>query len=207
MASHGKINKSLPELVEENLQVLVKIKDQLFTLEQISAAILRRIRDNAEDVLGEEVDQAVITVPAYFNDRQRQAVRTAGKLAGLRVLRVLNEPTAAALASGLGKQLNQRVAIYDLGGGTFDISVIDIQDKVFEVMRRWGYLFRRRYFDDRVMQFLLGRFLHDTGYDLSYDRGAVTRFDRKRRTLKSLSTKRKLSSISQISVWVMMEKP
>lgn len=165
------------ELVEgESSEVLIKIKDQLFTLEQISAAILRRIRDNAEDVLGEEVDQAVITVPAYFNDRQRQAVRTAGKLAGLRVLRVLNEPTAAALAYGLGKKLNQRVAIYDLGGGTFDISVIDIQDKVFEVIATGGDTFLGGVdFDDRVMQFLLGRFLHDTGYDLSYDRGAVTR--------------------------------
>ena len=166
----------------------------MFTLEQISAAILRRIRDNAEDVLGEEVDQAVITVPAYFNDRQRQAVRTAGKLAGLRVLRVLNEPTAAALAYGLGKQLNQRVAIYDLGGGTFDISVIDIQDKVFEVIATGGDTFLGGVdFDDRVMQFLLGRFLHDTGYDLSYDRGAVTKVRQEAENAKiALSTEKKV---------------
>ena len=185
------------ELVEgEASEVLVKIKDQLFTLEQISAAILRRIRDNAEDVLGSEVDQAVITVPAYFNDRQRQAVRTAGKLAGLKVLRVLNEPTAAALAYGLGRQLNQRVAIYDLGGGTFDISIIDIQDKVFEVIATGGDTFLGGVdFDDRVMQYLLGRFLNDTGYDLSYDRGAVTRVRH-----EAENAKIKLSSQSKVVI-------
>ena len=103
------------ELLEgESNEVLVKVRDQVFTLEQISAAILRKIKDVAEESLGAEVDQAVITVPAYFNDRQRQAVRAAGRLANLKVLRVLNEPTAAALAYGLGKNLNQRIAVYDL---------------------------------------------------------------------------------------------
>ena len=174
------------ELVEgESSEVLVKIKNQVFTLEQISAAILRRIRDNAEDVLGKAVDKAVITVPAYFNDRQRQAVRTAGKLAGLEVLRVLNEPTAAALAYGLGRKLHQRVAIYDLGGGTFDISIIDIQNKVFEVIATGGDTFLGGVdFDDRVMQYVLGSFLNDTGYDLSYDRSAVTRVRQEAETAK-----------------------
>jgi molecular chaperone DnaK len=165
------------ELVEgESSEVLIKVSDQVFTLEQISAAILRRIKEYAEESLGEEVDQAVITVPAYFNDRQRQAVRAAGKIAGLKVLRVLNEPTAAALAYGLGRTLNQRVAIYDLGGGTFDISIIDIKDRIFEVIATGGDTFLGGVdFDDRLMQHLLGRFADDTGVDLSYDRSAVTR--------------------------------
>jgi len=165
------------ELAEsESSEVLVKVQGQLFTLEQISAAILRRIKDNAEDALGDTVDQAVITVPAYFNDRQRQAVRSAGKLAGLKVLRVLNEPTAAALAYGLGRTLDQTVAIYDLGGGTFDISIIRIKDKIFEVIATGGDTFLGGVdFDDRLMQHVLSGFLDDTGIDLSYDRTAVTR--------------------------------
>ncbi|MCB9678828.1 MAG: Hsp70 family protein [Alphaproteobacteria bacterium] len=165
------------ELVEgESSEVLIKVADQVFTLEQISAAILRRIKDQAEDALNDEVDQAVITVPAYFNDRQRQAVRSAGKLAGLKVLRVLNEPTAAALAYGLGRTLNQRVAIYDLGGGTFDISIIDIKDKIFEVIATGGDTFLGGVdFDDRLMQWVLQTFVDDTGVDVSYDRSAVTR--------------------------------
>ncbi|MCB9665612.1 MAG: Hsp70 family protein [Alphaproteobacteria bacterium] len=157
-------------------EVLVRVSDQVMTLEQISAAILMRIKDNAERALGEEVDQAVITVPAYFNDRQRQAVRAAGRLAGLHVLRVLNEPTAAALAYGLGRTLDQRVAIYDLGGGTFDISIIDIKDKVFEVVATGGDTFLGGVdFDDRVMQWVLKQFLEQHDIDLSYDRGAITR--------------------------------
>lgn len=165
------------ELVEgESSEVLIKVKGQVFTLEQISAAILRRIKERAEEQLDDEVDQAVITVPAYFNDRQRQAVRSAGKLAGLKVLRVLNEPTAAALAYGLGRTLNQRVAIYDLGGGTFDISIIDIKEKIFEVISTGGDTFLGGVdFDDRLMQHLLGHFHDETGIDLSYDRRAVAR--------------------------------
>ncbi len=165
------------ELVEgESSEVLIRVADQVFTLEQISAAILRRIKESAEEVLDDEVDQAVITVPAYFNDRQRQAVRSAGKLAGLKVLRVLNEPTAAALAYGLGRTLNQRVAIYDLGGGTFDISIIDIKDKIFEVIATGGDTFLGGVdFDDRLMQWVLGTFVDETDIDVSYDRSAVTR--------------------------------
>ena len=163
------------ELVEgEQSEVLIKVSDQVFTLEQISAAVLRHIKENAEEALDEEVDQAVITVPAYFNDRQRQAVRSAGKLAGLKVLRVLNEPTAAALAYGLGRKLNQRVAIYDLGGGTFDISIIDIKDKIFEVIATGGDTFLGGVdFDDRLMQHVLTEVADNSGVDLSYDRQAV----------------------------------
>ncbi|MDP2310375.1 MAG: Hsp70 family protein [Pseudomonadota bacterium] len=165
------------ELVEgESNEVLVKVKDQVFTLEQISAAILRKIKDVAEESLGAEVDQAVITVPAYFNDRQRQAVRTAGRLANLKVLRVLNEPTAAALAYGLGKNLNQRIAVYDLGGGTFDISIIDIKGRIFEVIATGGDTFLGGVdFDDRVMQWVLEHFYKEHAIDLSFDRVAVQR--------------------------------
>jgi len=165
------------ELVEgESSEVLVKVRNQVFTLEQISAAILRKIREVAEESLGAEVDQAVITVPAYFNDRQRQAVRTAGKLANLKVLRVLNEPTAAALAYGLGKNLSQRIAVFDLGGGTFDISIIDIAGRVFEVIATGGDTFLGGVdFDDRIMQWVLGSFHKQHGIDLSFDRVAVQR--------------------------------
>jgi molecular chaperone DnaK len=167
------------ELVEgQDSEVLVKVAGNLLTLEQVSAAILSRIRDNAQHQLGEVVDAAVITVPAYFNDRQRQSVRAAGRLAGLNVLRVLNEPTAAALAYGLGRQYDHRVAVYDLGGGTFDISVIDIKgrDKVFEVVATDGNTFLGGVdFDERIMQQVLKTFYLDHGVDLSYDRTAVTR--------------------------------
>ncbi len=165
------------ELVEgDSSDILVKVADQVFTLEQISAAILHKIKEVAEEALGENVDQAVITVPAYFNDRQRQAVRSAGALANLKVLRVLNEPTAAALAYGLGRNLNARVAVYDLGGGTFDISVIDIKDRIFEVVATGGDTFLGGVdFDDRVMQMVLQDFLEQHGVDLSWDRVAIQR--------------------------------
>ncbi len=165
------------ELLEgDNSEVLIKVKDQVFTLEQISAAILRKIKEVAEEALNSDVDQAVITVPAYFNDRQRQAVRNAGKLAGLKVLRILNEPTAAALAYGLGKNLSQRIAVYDLGGGTFDISVIDIKDRIFEVIATGGDTFLGGVdFDDRIMQWVLEQFLNKHGVDLAYDRVAIQR--------------------------------
>jgi molecular chaperone DnaK len=167
------------ELVEgQDSEVLVKVAGNLLTLEQVAAAILTRIKDNAQSQLGEPVDAAVITVPAYFNDRQRQSVRTAGRLAGINVLRVLNEPTAAALAYGLGHQYDHRVAIYDLGGGTFDISVIDIRgkEKVFEVIATDGNTFLGGVdFDERVMQQVLKSFYLDHDIDLSFDRSAVTR--------------------------------
>ena len=165
------------ELMEgESSEVLIKVNNQVFTLEQISAAILLRIKDFAEGAMNAEVEHAVITVPAYFNDRQRQAVRTAGRLAGLKVLRILNEPTAAALAYGLGRTLNQRVAVYDLGGGTFDISVIDIKDKIFEVIATGGDTFLGGVdFDGRVMQWLLERFHDQHHVDLSWDRVAIQR--------------------------------
>ncbi len=160
----------------ESSEVLIKVKDRVFNLEQISAEILKKIKEVAEEYLQDAVTNAVITVPAYFNDRQRQAVRNAGKLADLNVLRILNEPTAAALAYGLGKNLKQRLAVYDLGGGTFDISIIEIHDKIFEVVATGGDTFLGGVdFDDRVMGFIMEDFQRKTGIDLSYDRVAIQR--------------------------------
>ena len=157
-------------------EVLIKVKDQIFDLREVSGQILRKIKEVAEEYLKEEVTNAVITVPAYFNDKQRQAVRRAGKLADLNVLRILNEPTAAALAYGLGKNLRQRLAVYDLGGGTFDISIIEIRDKVFEVVATGGDTFLGGIdFDDRVMGHVMESFMAETGVDLSYDRVAIQR--------------------------------
>lgn len=156
--------------------VLIKVKDKVFNLEQISAEILRKIKSVAEEYIKEEVTNAVITVPAYFNDRQRQAVRRAGKMADMKVLRILNEPTAAALAYGLGRNLRQSLAVYDLGGGTFDVSVIDIHDKVFEVIATGGDTFLGGVdFDDRVMGFIMENFQEKHGIDLSLDRVAIQR--------------------------------
>jgi molecular chaperone DnaK len=157
-------------------EILIKVKDQVFDLREVSAQILRKIKEVAEEYLKEEVTNAVITVPAYFNDKQRQAVRQAGKLADLNVLRILNEPTAAALAYGLGKNLRQRLAVYDLGGGTFDISIIEIRDKVFEVVATGGDTFLGGIdFDDRVMGDVMEWFMNETSVDLSYDRVAIQR--------------------------------
>ncbi len=157
-------------------EVLITVKDQTFDLKEVSAHILRKIKEVAENYLGDEVVNAVITVPAYFNDKQRQAVRQAGKMADLTVLRVLNEPTAAALAYGLGKNLRQRLAVYDLGGGTFDISIIEVRDKVFEVVATGGdTLLGGIDFDDLIMGWIMEDFRKETGIDLSDDLVALQR--------------------------------
>ena len=145
------------EMVEgANDEVLLNVAQELYTLEEISAAILSRIKEVAEANLNAVVSQAVITVPAYFNEKQRASVREAGRMAGFEVLRILNEPTAAALAYGLGKRRNERIAVYDLGGGTFDISIIDIQGRVFEVVATGGDTFLGGVdFDDRLMSHIL----------------------------------------------------
>ena len=110
------------------------MKDNEYTPQQLSAFLLQELKKIAEDYLGETVDRAVITVPAYFNDSQRQATKDAGEIAGLKVERIINEPTAAALAYGLEKKTNEKIAVFDLGGGTFDVSVLDVGDGVFEVL-------------------------------------------------------------------------
>jgi len=167
----------LYDMVEgRSSEVLLQVNKQLFTLEQISAAILTHLREMAEEVTGHPIVKAVIAVPAYYNDRQRQAVRAAGKLAGLKVLRVLNEPTAAALTYGLNQSLQQRVAIYDLGAGTFDVTVIELRGNVFEVLATGGDSFLGGMdFDDRIVRHVLHYFLDETGVDLSFDRNALAR--------------------------------
>ena len=165
------------EMLEgDNKEVLIKIKDQVFTLEQISAAILKRIRDVAQEALEEEVDQGVITVPAYFNDRQRQAVRNAGKMADLKVLRILNEPTAAALAYGYDREGARHLVVFDLGGGTFDVSVLSISEDVFEVVSTSGDTFLGgQDFDSRVIDYLAESFQAQHGINLREDKVALQR--------------------------------
>ncbi|HXV35888.1 MAG TPA: Hsp70 family protein [Myxococcota bacterium] len=148
----------------ENHGVEIAVADERFTLPEISAMVLREMKTIAEAQLGETVTKAVITVPAYFNDNQRQATKDAGRIAGLEVLRILNEPTAAALAYGFGKGLRQRVAVWDLGGGTFDISVLEIGDDVFEVLATCGDTFLGGDdFDDRVIDLLADEFVAKHG--------------------------------------------
>src|SRR5690348_10313527 len=151
----------------ENNSVRIQVRDQLYSLPEISALVLKEMKAIAEQYLGRPVNKAVITVPAYFNDNQRQATKDAGRIAGLNVLRILNEPTAAALAYGFGRDVNQRVVVYDLGGGTFDISVLEIGKDVFEVLSTAGdtYLGGDD-FDDRIMTWLAEGFLKQHGIDL-----------------------------------------
>ena len=159
-----------------NGDVKVKIRDRDYSPEEISAFVLMEIKAFAEEFLGEEITEAIITVPAYFNDSQRQATRDAGKIAGLDVLRIINEPTAAALAYGMDNKDNQIIAVYDLGGGTFDISILKLEDGLFEVLSTSGdtYLGGED-FDKRVMDRLIEVFQKDTGIDLRDDRMALQR--------------------------------
>jgi molecular chaperone DnaK len=159
-----------------NADVKVKIRDRDYSPEEISAFILMEIKSFAEEFLGEEITEAIITVPAYFNDSQRQATRDAGKIAGLDVLRIINEPTAAALAYGLDNKKSQIIAVYDLGGGTFDISILKLEEGLFEVLSTSGdtYLGGED-FDKRIMDWLIEGFKRDTGIDLTEDRMALQR--------------------------------
>ncbi len=159
-----------------NGDVKVKIRDREYSPEEVSAFVLMEIKAFAQDFLGEEIAEAIITVPAYFSDSQRQATRDAGKIAGLEVLRIINEPTAAALAYGLENRQNQLIAVYDLGGGTFDVSILKLEDGLFEVLSTSGdtYLGGED-FDKRVMDRLLEIFQKDTGIDLRDDRMALQR--------------------------------
>ena len=154
----------------------VKIDDDSFTPQEISAMILQKLKTDAESYLGQKVTQAVITVPAYFNDSQRQATKDAGKIAGLDVLRIINEPTAAALAFGMDKAEEQKIMVYDLGGGTFDVSILDIGDGVFEVLATNGNThLGGDDFDQRVIDYLVSEFKKSDGIDLSTDKMAMQR--------------------------------
>ncbi len=154
----------------------VKIDDKDYTPQQISAMILQKLKQDAENYLGEKISQAVITVPAYFTDSQRQATKDAGVIAGLEVLRIINEPTAAALAYGLDKGDDHTILVFDLGGGTFDVSILELGEGVFEVKATHG---NNRLggddFDERVMNWLVAEFKRETGIDLSKDRMAMQR--------------------------------
>jgi molecular chaperone DnaK len=160
----------------EGNDVRIHILGRDYSPPEISAIILQKLRSSAEEFLGEEVTDAIITVPAYFDDIQRQATKDAGKIAGLNVSRIINEPTAAALAYGLGKRENEKIAIYDLGGGTFDISILEMNDGVFEVLATCGDSFLGgEDFDLKVIEWIVAEFQKDNGIDLRNDRLALQR--------------------------------
>ncbi|MBX3006153.1 MAG: molecular chaperone DnaK [Anaerolineales bacterium] len=179
-----------------NSGIEVEMADKRYSPPEVSAMILAKIKADAEAYLGEPVTQAVITVPAYFNDAQRNATKDAGKIAGLEVLRIINEPTASSLAYGLDKQKNEIIAVYDLGGGTFDISILDVGDGVFQVRSTSGDTFLGGDdFDQRIINWLADDFQRDNGIDLRQDRQSLQR-------LKEAAEKAKieLSSLQQTEI-------
>ncbi|MFP4113259.1 MAG: molecular chaperone DnaK [Spirochaetota bacterium] len=185
------------QITESSGLARVKIDDKVYSPPEISAAILQKMKETAEDYLGESVTEAVITVPAYFNDAQRQATKDAGKIAGLEVKRIVNEPTAASLAYGFAKEKKEeKIAVYDLGGGTFDISILELGDGVFEVKSTNGDThLGGDNFDQRIIDWLVESFKGDYGIDLSKDRMALQRLKE-----ASEKAKKELSSTQQTDI-------
>ncbi len=193
-----KMRSTVPfEIVEApNGDAHIKVLDRVYSPPEISAIVLQRLKLAAEEFLGDKISEAIITVPAYFDDMQRQATRDAGKIAGLEVERIINEPTAAALAYGFGKNKTEKVAVYDLGGGTFDISILEINDGVFEVLSTSGNTFLGgEDFDQRIIDWLVESFKEESGIDLREERLALQR-------LKEAAERAKceLSSVSEASI-------
>ena len=177
-AETANAKKHLPYKIvpADNGDAWVEIKGKKYAPQEISAMILQKLKQTAEDYLGETVTDAVITVPAYFNDAQRQATKDAGKIAGLNVQRIINEPTAAALAYGLEKKGEEKIVVYDLGGGTFDVSILELGDGVFEVKATNGDTFLGGDdFDERIVKWLCEEFMKDNGIDLANDKMALQR--------------------------------
>jgi molecular chaperone DnaK len=203
------IGRKTSEVTEELRQVSYKVNqtediiklecsslDKMFAAEEISAQVLRKLADDASKYLGETVKQAVITVPAYFNDSQRQATKDAGKIAGLEVLRIINEPTAASLSYGLDKKDNETILVFDLGGGTFDVSVLEVGDGVFEVLATSGDThLGGDDFDEKIVQWLIKDFKEQEGVDLTQDSQALQRL-----TEAAEKAKIELSALQQSSI-------
>ena len=185
------------EIVEApNGDANIKVLDRSYSPPEISAIVLQRLKQAAEEFLGDKVTEAIVTVPAYFDDAQRQATRDAGKIAGLEVERIINEPTAAALAYGFGKNKNEKIAVYDLGGGTFDITILEINDGVFEVLSTSGNTFLGgEDFDQRIMNWLVESFKTENGIDLKEDRLALQRLKESAERAKC-----ELSSVQETTV-------
>jgi len=203
------IGRKTSEVTEELRQVSYKVLqtediikldcpalNKQFAAEEISAQVLRKLADDATKYLGETVKQAVVTVPAYFNDSQRQATKDAGKIAGLEVLRIINEPTAASLSYGLDKKDNETILVFDLGGGTFDVSILEVGDGVFEVLATSGDThLGGDDFDEKVVQWLVQEFKNDEGIDLTLDSQALQRL-----TEAAEKAKIELSAVTQTSI-------
>ncbi len=193
-----KMRENVPFEITEapNGDAHIRVLDRVYSPPEISAIVLQRLKLAAEEFLGDKITEAIITVPAYFDDAQRQATRDAGKIAGLEVERIINEPTAAALAYGFDKNKNEKVVVYDLGGGTFDISILEINDGVFEVLSTSGNTFLGgEDFDQRIIDWLVDKFTQENGINLRGDRLALQR-------LKEAAERAKceLSSVSETTV-------
>ncbi|HYO63606.1 MAG TPA: molecular chaperone DnaK, partial [Pyrinomonadaceae bacterium] len=194
--SKAKETSAFEIIAAQNGDARVRVQGRVYSPQEISGIVLQRLKAAAEDYLGEPVSEAIVTVPAYFDDAQRQATKDAGKIAGLKVERIINEPTAAALAYGLGRTEAERVAVYDLGGGTFDISILELNDGVFEVLSTSGNTFLGgEDFDERIISWMVAQFQSETGIDLRQDRLALQR-------LKEAAERAKceLSSLSETNI-------